>query len=103
MDGDWLYPDKLKWCPDVIYEIEQRNKLLHKSLGELSAREKIVLELYFGLDGDMDFSFEEIGELYTVTRERIRQIAFKAIDKMFALNHGGDLEELFRSTVSYYY
>ena len=51
-------------------------------LDSLSGRERRVLELRYGLDGDRDRTLSEIGEALGVTRERIRQIEAKALRKL---------------------
>jgi len=51
-------------------------------LGTLSAREKRVLELRFGLVDNRSRTLEEVGKEFGVTRERIRQIEAKALRKL---------------------
>jgi len=48
----------------------------------LTERENTVLRLRFGLDDGHARTLEEIGMVYEVTRERIRQIEFKAMNKL---------------------
>jgi len=45
-------------------------------------RERAVLELYFGLGGTKPFTLEEIGNLFQISRERIRQIKEKVLTKL---------------------
>ena len=52
------------------------------ALDELQERERGVLELRYGLCGQEPRTLEEIGELYGVTRERIRQIEKKTLAKL---------------------
>ncbi len=60
--------------------------LLRKRLEEvssiLSPREKRILEMRFGLDDGTSKTLEEVGKEFGVTRERIRQIQSKALEKM---------------------
>ena len=51
-------------------------------LTEISPREARVLTLRFGLDDDEPMTLEEVGKVYDVTRERIRQIEAKALKKL---------------------
>jgi RNA polymerase primary sigma factor len=48
----------------------------------LNARERKILEMRFGLVDGFGHTLEEIGNLYQVTRERIRQIEAKALRKL---------------------
>ena len=68
----------------VMYEIEQKNlrEKIEEVLTELSDQEQQVLRMRFGLDDDIPKTLEEIGKLFGVTRERIRQIEAKAIRKL---------------------
>ncbi|MCK5228040.1 MAG: RNA polymerase sigma factor RpoD [Desulfobulbaceae bacterium] len=55
---------------------------LSKVLSSLTEREEKVLRMRFGIDTEMDFTLEEVGKSFSVTRERIRQIEAKALKKM---------------------
>ena len=57
-------------------------KILINELGKLKDRERKIIEYRFGLvDGEI-WTLEEIGKLYGITRERIRQIESKALGKL---------------------
>jgi len=103
MDRYWLdYEDYEKeWQPDIKYEIQQRDELLYKSLKKLTYDERFILELNFGLMGDISLSLEHIGIIYDLSSHAIRQRRIKAINKLRYLNRDGSLEELYRSTLSY--
>ncbi|MDD3593353.1 MAG: sigma-70 family RNA polymerase sigma factor [Candidatus Gastranaerophilales bacterium] len=64
------------------YELKVRRETLYKLLGCLSPRERDILRLRFGLDDSRERTLEEIGKLFGVTRERIRQIEAKALKKL---------------------
>jgi RNA polymerase primary sigma factor len=64
------------------------------ALDELSDREKEVVRLRFGLDGDQPQTLEEVGRQFGVTRERIRQIESKAMSKLRHPTMGGTLADL---------
>lgn len=66
-------------------------KDLDKVMTELSERERMVLKLRFGLDDGRPRTLEEVGRVYDVTRERIRQIESKALKK---LRHPSRLKKL---------
>lgn len=48
-------------------------------LGTLTDKERDVVELRFGLNGRSPMSLKEIGELYSLTKERIRQIGKESV------------------------
>ena len=62
------------------------SELLREDLAEvlctLSPRERDVLRLRFGMDDGRQRTLEEVGQLFGVTRERIRQIEAKALRKL---------------------
>jgi RNA polymerase primary sigma factor len=51
-------------------------------LGTLTPREEKVLKMRFGVGGGSEHTLEEVGQSFTVTRERIRQIESKALRKL---------------------
>ena len=62
-------------------------------LNELTDREKKILELRFGLTDDVTHTLEEVGKVFGVTRERIRQIEAKALEKIRLHNQLEKLKE----------
>ncbi|WP_373601185.1 sigma-70 family RNA polymerase sigma factor [Paraclostridium bifermentans] len=77
----------------VMHEVEQHNlrEKIEEILTGLSDQEQQVLRMRFGLDDDIPKTLEEIGKVFGVTRERIRQIEAKAIRK---LRHPSRLKQL---------
>ena len=53
-------------------------------LSTLSDKEREIIELRFGLEGKIPMSLKEIGEIYNLTKERIRQIEKKALERLRA-------------------
>ena len=51
-------------------------------LSTLGSREKRILSLRFGLEGDSSHTLEDVGKVFKVTRERVRQIEAKALKKL---------------------
>lgn len=79
--GDFI-PDESQLSP-----VDQASKQLLKDhldevLGTLTERESKVLKLRFGLEGTKQMTLEEVGRVFGVTRERIRQIEAKALRKL---------------------
>ncbi len=55
---------------------------LNEIISDLSPREQKILEMRFGLKDGVTHTLEEVGKVFGVTRERIRQIEAKALDKI---------------------
>ena len=70
---------------------------LEKVMSDLSERENMVLRLRFGLDDGRPRTLEEVGRVYSVTRERIRQIEAKALKKLRHPNRSKRLKEYLHS------
>jgi len=51
-------------------------------LGDLTERERVILEMRFGLKDGVIHTLEEVGKVFNVTRERIRQIESKALERI---------------------
>jgi RNA polymerase primary sigma factor len=71
--------------PDEAADTSLRQELLRDILGTLSHRERRVLELRYGLDGEQPRTLDEVGRAFNVTRERIRQIENQSLKKLRAL------------------
>src|SRR6266511_2462539 len=77
--------DETEPLPDEVAEVELRKATLQRVLGTLSARERRVLELRYGLNGEHPRTLDEVGRTFNVTRERIRQIENQSLKKLRAL------------------
>jgi len=80
--------------PDDAADTALRKELLLKILGTLSQRERRVLELRYGLDGEQPRTLDEVGRAFNVTRERIRQIENQSLKKLRALVESGSLRDV---------
>lgn len=69
-------------APDDCVEQQEIARAIQEALGTLSPREQTVLIHRRGLNGEPEKSLEEIGELLSVTYERVRQIEAKAMRKL---------------------
>ncbi|NLI98852.1 sigma-70 family RNA polymerase sigma factor [bacterium] len=79
--GDFISDDK---TPVPTYHAARSvlETKIDDALGTLSKREETVLRLRFGVDDGVQRTLEEVGQIFNVTRERIRQIEAKAIKKL---------------------
>jgi len=91
--GHFLTDENLP-LPDEEAEITLRKETLRKILGTLSSRERQVLELRYGLDGQHPRTLDEVGRAFNVTRERIRQIENQSLKKLRALADAAKLREV---------
>ncbi len=85
-EGDTLLGDLVEdrdapALEDTVSENLLREQL-REALGLLEDRESTVLRLRYGLDGGRPQTLEEVGKVFGVTRERIRQIEAKALRKL---------------------
>lgn len=84
-DSDSTLGDFVADTHDVEQEVinSQRNELIKSILNgpSFTERERQVISLRFGLNGDQPRTLEEVGYMFGVTRERIRQIESKALLK----------------------
>jgi RNA polymerase primary sigma factor len=80
--------------PDEVADESMRKELLGKILGTLSHRERRVLELRYGLDGEHPRTLDEVGRTFNVTRERIRQIENQSLKKLRALTDSLSLRDV---------
>lgn len=68
--------------PDSKLMRESLRQEVERALGTLTPREAQVVKLYFGLGREHPLTLEEIGELFSLTRERVRQIKEKALRRL---------------------
>ncbi|MEK7298554.1 MAG: RNA polymerase sigma factor RpoD, partial [Candidatus Margulisiibacteriota bacterium] len=79
--GDFI-EDEDSEQPESLMDDDALKQALSRVLDTLTEREATVIRLRFGLDDGRPRTLEEVGSLYNVTRERIRQIESKAIKKL---------------------
>ena len=68
--------------PEANIMRESMSEEVTGALDTLSGRERSVLEMYFGINRDSAMTLNEIGEEFDLTRERVRQIKEKAIQRL---------------------
>ena len=79
--GD-MVEDKTEATPEEAMEVLVRREEVQELLSTLSDRERQVVKLRYGLGENKTHTLEEIGEQLGVTRERVRQIEARAMEKM---------------------
>lgn len=69
---------------DPLYDtnMEALKKQLEEVMTDLSYREREILRLRYGLADGYTYTLEEVGKIFSVTRERVRQIESKAVRKL---------------------
>lgn len=99
IDPDENYVELQDYIPcqdDSIEDIiisQDLKEQIQNILNSLTPKEREVLELRFGLNGKEPMTLEAIGNKYNLTRERIRQIENKALNKIRRLNSNNGLKD----------
>jgi RNA polymerase primary sigma factor len=91
--GQFLVDDSTP-LPDEAADTAFRAAALAKCLCALSYRERRVLELRYGLNGEQPRTLDEVGRAFEVTRERIRQIENQGLKKLRALAESQQLRDV---------
>jgi RNA polymerase primary sigma factor len=79
--GDVLRDRSVRSPEDTTLDSDLSNEV-ERALAPLSDREREVLRLRYGLGADREYTLEEIGKRLAVTRERVRQIESRALQKL---------------------
>lgn len=74
-------PNTIRTDAELDYK-ESLKREIERSLSTLTERQRDVVKLYFGIGIEHSMSLEDIGARFTLTRERVRQIKDKAINKL---------------------
>lgn len=90
--GDFL-PDENAPEPTEAASQVLLKEQLNQVLGTLTEREEKVLRLRFGLEDGRSRTLEEVGQMFNVTRERIRQIEAKALRKLRHPNRSNKVKD----------
>ena len=96
-DEDTSLQDTIRASSDADPAISSDKTMLKAQLNEamsiLTAREREIIKLRFGIDLPRSYTLEEIGAKYNLTRERIRQIENKALGKFRKPEHSRKLKD----------
>jgi len=79
--GDFIEDEKTI-TPDRVAALQLLKNHVHDIISHLTPREQKILEMRFGLVDGVAHTLEEVGQEFGVTRERIRQIEAKALEKI---------------------
>lgn len=79
--GDFI-EDVKTITPDRVAAMQLLKDHVREIIRELSPREQKILEMRFGLEDGVSHTLEEVGQEFGVTRERIRQIEAKSLEKI---------------------
>ena len=91
--GDFIADDKIL-SPDQESSRRILADQVQEILGDLSEKEREILALRHGLNDGIQHTLEEVGKMFGVTRERIRQIEARAMSKLRHPVTGGAAKEL---------
>jgi RNA polymerase primary sigma factor len=86
--------DESEPLPDEKAALTLRNESLARALQMLGERERRVLEMRFGLNGEAPRTLDEVGRAFSVTRERIRQIENQSLKKLRSLAEAQKLRDV---------
>lgn len=76
-----VFPDSQPGPDDQVHT-EQLHERLQESLSELPEREAEIINRYFGLDVDQAESLEQVGRRFHISRERVRQLKDRALNRL---------------------
>lgn len=93
-------PDNLFPTPEEYATQQELAALIDASLDGLDDRAAAVIRLRFGLGDDQNHTLEEVGTHFKVTRERIRQIEAKALNKLRASSRSKPLRDFLTCDVN---
>jgi RNA polymerase primary sigma factor len=86
--------DESEPLPDEAADTTLRREALSRALSMLAERERRVLEMRYGLNGEQPRTLDEVGRTFNVTRERIRQIENQSLKKLRALAESQKLRDV---------
>jgi RNA polymerase primary sigma factor len=98
--GDIRLGDLIQDCgvvspAEAVLKVHLKQKT-ESVLKSLTPREEQVLKMRFGLEGGSEHTLEEVGRRFSVTRERIRQIEAKALNKLRHTSHNRILRDFMK-------
>ncbi|MFH0920453.1 MAG: RNA polymerase sigma factor RpoD/SigA [Fibrobacterota bacterium] len=86
-----LIPDDHTEAPDDVLEREGLHRSVSDMIETLNDQEQKVVRHYFGIDRETEFNLEQIGKKLRISKERVRQIKKRALEKMKASTQNCEL------------
>lgn len=86
--------DEAQAAPDALVIADSDRRLIERVLNTLDEREAQVLRLHFGLEGQEPRTLARIGKVLGLTKERVRQIKEKALNKLRHPRRRNELDEV---------
>jgi len=77
-----MIPDHRQEPPDIAMQLKQQQEYVHALLHCLTPKERCMVELYYGIADGREYTLTEVGEIFSITRERVRQIIERAKKKI---------------------
>jgi len=93
--GDFI-PDQKTLSPAASATLELLKEQIKSILMELTEREREIINMRFGLNTGITHTLEEVGKVFGVTRERIRQIEAKTLEKIKEHQDADKLKEFLK-------
>jgi len=75
--------------------VNYKRQVIDDAMGVLDEREREILKLRYGFTDGKEYTLEEVGRLFSITRERVRQIEAKAIRRLRNPEILGKLREVY--------
>ncbi len=91
-----VIPDENKETPEQVFYDESLQKDLEVVINKLNSKQKRVICMYYGLMGFQGMTLEEIGDYFSLTRERVRQIKDSAVRALRMRDRSKILKQYFQ-------
>lgn len=84
--GEFL-EDKTTPRPDAVALVSEESREFKKALGLLGPRQNVIVSRRFGIGLEREYTLEEVGQMFNLTRERVRQIELNALRSLRRPQH----------------
>ena len=92
--GDFIEDKSIPNPEEAVGETMVREKINEVMEKLLSERERYILTMRYGLNGEEEHTLEEVGQILKITRERVRQIESKAMRKLATHSQSKELRDV---------